>query len=992
MHRRIAALFATLLTLTVFSFAPRTAFAADEGTLGTVYLGSYASGGIVASDENDGATEQTPVATFERAKELLATDGTIVLNGAIFVEGETATFSLEGKGDAHVERRELESSSGAMFIIEPGSTVTFDHITLDNGNREKASDSLMLIDGPDTTVTLGDGARLINSATSRGQFGSAVYCDGATLIMDQGAEVSGNTTTGAGYGAIFLCNGSSFEMRGGTISDNVSNRGGAVGILGSSMEMSGGTISGNRTYGALDGDDSYGGAIYISNYEAQSGLPGSENGWVDADARFTMTGGTISNNEAGVYGGAICTYPTGRNSSTHEVYVDIKGGTIKDNEAGSGGGAIAAFEVDEPSTHLTISGGDILDNTASHNGGGIFVYGIDEPGNVTMSGGTISGNGAGVGGGIQLYQGSHACMSITGGSIVDNNRTTWGGGAYIGSGCTLTITGGTIEGNNGNKDQSTTLGDGVYVGGTFEVEDGENGGPVIDQDNDVYLPSGHVIDVIGAFSGATTENPINITSEDLAVEPKDAATPGTKLVNYHDESGGVDAASKADEDGIYVPSAKMYKRDATLVIGKSVHDSQLNYMTYVTEDPTLTLEVLDMTAYTGGDSHDSDPFPAPRYRVRMNAPLASALGEDGLAGLTLTDASGDEVELVEASDGVVMIPDVDETYTFQGMATQRRSARSGAADDAEAGLYEVGLAAGEALEAETDAGADVVVEVDPGTLTVRYVNDADEVASGAAELTSAVLAASDLASSDASSFRAVVDDSAVFSTNNRAELGLAGTDGTACSAEPALLADELLLADDGSSREPAMRAKAERYLASQGIATANRSWDFQYLDLVNAHDGNAWLASSTGADIYWPYPAGTDENTEFTLVRYSDLYREYGINGVEAIDDALATTELSTVAVENTPYGIKFHVDTNGYGPFALSWVSDGARPGGTPEEPSTPAAPQAPNAGTTPHGAMPETGDDTLMLVGVAAVTGLAALASGAYVAARQRRQQTRR
>ena len=126
-----------------------------------------------------------------------------------------------------------------------------------------------------------------------------------------------------------------------------------------------------------------------------------------------------------------------------------------------------------------------------------------------MAGGTIQGNHAGWdGGGIALYQGS--TMSITGGDITeDNTADIAGGGAYIQDQSRLVMTGGTIKGNNASSDQSKTQGDGVYVGGTFEVADGENGGPVIDQDNDVYLPSGHVIDVVGSFTGATASNPIN---------------------------------------------------------------------------------------------------------------------------------------------------------------------------------------------------------------------------------------------------------------------------------------------------------------------------------------------------------------------------------------------------------------------------------------------------------------------------------------------------
>ena len=145
------------------------------------------------------------------------------------------------------------------------------------------------------------------------------------------------------------------------------------------------------------------------------------------------------------------------------------------------------------------------------------------------------------------------------------------------------------------------------MGGTFNVGDGVDGGPVVDENNDVYLPTGHVIDVISTFTGAIPDNPINITSVERDVEPETGDPAGTKLVNYHDEAGSIGAAQKADDDVIYVPSAKMLAQDPLLGIGKSMNENQLNYMTYVKAKPTLTLEMLNMVSYTGGDSSMMTP-------------------------------------------------------------------------------------------------------------------------------------------------------------------------------------------------------------------------------------------------------------------------------------------------------------------------------------------------------------------------------------------------
>lgn len=550
----------------------------EENLLDTVYL-NPSSG----NDEATGNSVEEAVQSFDRAKELLATDGTIELIGALRPTG-TVTYSLEGKGNARIVRCNPDHGDMWMLYIDAGANVTLDHIVFD-GQKANAAEGIVRVEN-ESSLTLEEGAVIENSITNSGHFGSAIEAyDDAKVVMKDGSFVRNNSTTSAGYGAVLVANSSELEMYGGEISGNRSSRGGGVALLASDMTMRGGTISGNTAYYISSGGG-YGGGVYVSNYEAYSGTPGSDVIKSD-DSHFTMTGGTIEDNHADVYGGGILTWAESR-APAGETFVDLQRGSITGNSADNSGGGVVAFLWSGNDCHLSISGDTaIAENEAVRFGGGVFLYGVGKENLATMAGGTIQGNHAGWdGGGIALYQGS--TMSITGGDITeDNTANIAGGGAYIQDQSRLVMTGGTIKGNNASSDQSKTQGDGVYVGGTFEVADGENGGPVIDQDNDVYLPSGHVIDVVGSFTGATASNPINITSADCTIEPEGGSTPGTKLVNYHNEAGGVDAAQKADDDGIYVPSAKMLEDDPTLAIGKSENQNQRNYMTYVkqTEQP-----------------------------------------------------------------------------------------------------------------------------------------------------------------------------------------------------------------------------------------------------------------------------------------------------------------------------------------------------------------------------------------------------------------------
>ena len=82
-------------------------------------------------------------------------------------------------------------------------------------------------------------------------------------------------------------------------------------------------------------------------------------------------------------------------------------------------------------------------------------------------------------------------------------------------------------------------GTGIFQAGTFELSDDA----VVSVENDVYLPSGRIIDVVDAFDGATRACPVSITSGSRG-RARWGLRPGTKLVRYHDAAGGVDAARR----------------------------------------------------------------------------------------------------------------------------------------------------------------------------------------------------------------------------------------------------------------------------------------------------------------------------------------------------------------------------------------------------------------------------------------------------------------
>ena len=215
----------------------------------------------------------------------------------------------------------------------------------------------------------------------------------------------------------------------------------------SSFTMYGGTISGNRVGGDTSGDD--GAGVFV-----QSGT-------------FTMYGGKITDNRV-------------------------------EKSLNDGGGGVV-FSSDDT---FIMYGGEISNNYSVDYGGGIMAIGY---GSVELRGGTISGNTSDALGGaiwsnksVTIYEG----VNITGNKAVD-------GGGISTYNTSLTIKGGNIT----NNTVTTGNGGGVYLnGGTFTISGNVkiSGNKKGSSANNVYLPKGETISVIGELTGTT---PIGITTK-----------------------------------------------------------------------------------------------------------------------------------------------------------------------------------------------------------------------------------------------------------------------------------------------------------------------------------------------------------------------------------------------------------------------------------------------------------------------------------------------
>jgi uncharacterized repeat protein (TIGR02543 family) len=227
--------------------------------------------------------------------------------------------------------------------------------------------------------------------------------------------------SGASGAGVYVNSGGRLTLSGGKISGNtVAYNGGGV-INSGNFTMTGGTVFNNNEYGV---------------YTTGSG------------SNFTMTGGEITNNRYGVY---LATANSFFNMTNGKISGNTGGGYTGSGTFTMTGGEISnnVRGVSNSGTFL-MSGGKISDNTISNHGGGVY-----NSGTFTMTGGEITNNivtGNYNGGGVY----NSGTFTMLGGEISKNTATN-GGGVYVNSG-NVYLNGGKISGNT-----ATRNGGGIWV-------------------------------------------------------------------------------------------------------------------------------------------------------------------------------------------------------------------------------------------------------------------------------------------------------------------------------------------------------------------------------------------------------------------------------------------------------------------------------------------------------------------------------------------------
>lgn len=326
----------------------------------------------------------------------------------------------------------------------------------------------------------------------------------------------------------------------------------------------------------------------------------------------------------------------------------------------------------------------------------------------------------------------------------------------------------------------------------------------------------------------------------------------------------------------------------------------------------ITIGLRDLTIYTGGNEEGGNlnGFPTPRY---TGIPKDVTFYVDGTKWeeeedypFHVTYTKGEEQPDLSVKDTGIYAP-----------------------DDTEAGLYIAHIVPkeeGALITAELADKTQADVDFETAVLTVRDVLDKESneqlgvIVSEASEGTSEEdLTAQQKEELSEGLAVVTVPEGSKISVNGDDTLGVVDVEDTA------LLFDDLLYFNvvDEETGNIVLQDRAEETLKKLGREMENRQYEMKYLDLVQDQDGNLWLSSSKGSDIYWPYPEGTDENTRFDLFHYRGLHREYGIKGNLEESEMVYHAPEEQVKIENTEYGIRFHIPESGFSPFVLSWADD---------------------------------------------------------------------
>lgn len=971
--------------------AVKAARAAADNSLETVYVSAEGDDENGAGTEESPVASLAKAVnvvksggTIQLLTDLNAASLTYIEAKAVTVNGNGHSIT---RSDGFAQKNDLARGGYNPAIIEVanGASLRLENITINDAFRQEADTYLEQVTGGDNknneqkvqdaiiaayhgggTITLGSGTTLKNfGGMSAVRVGGQGESDSSSskLIMESGSKiVDDNLGSRKGGAAAIWSQGGIVEMKAGSSVSNIDGR---------AIFLEDGGVA--DVYGAISGITANSYMTFDPGKGSTPGGGGTNNGFagiaaaITGNSTFTLgEGGTVSNivSDAGnasdiafmLVGSSLITEKGSKISDINTIgIVDNNGGKININ------GTVSdcttknvLFRLRGAAVTFVLGEGGLIENVSTTDAGIVYLNG----GTPTVEiSGTIQN--------AEVGRSTWAVIFMSPNGVREQGTlklTSTGKITNITKGYAITAQESAKVSLDGEISNCSGYALEYKTYKTSLVDIGQNAN--ISNTNGIYITKGqtandtnqHVVFESGAaISDVVKISAFNITlnddystiklgnaSTDAATAIKDSVTEqhsDWKVIGSNaawiqpSESEvhiTVDRPSSVKKMGLFAAYVPL-NEDGTPVEGeeavlKEIDNSETldieltgltagqSYALMLVNNAEYTLTPDDVTIYRGGgqgdETYDNGGFP----ELTINNSVDLRYTGD----ITSLEIKGEKIEATDEKtllDQLIENLEVKYTHSDGTVAT----------DDSKPGEYAVTLSWKNGLTDEDVRinGNDVKLE-GAGTLIVRDVDNVTGATSGDAthelldsEPTAPVEHAEAIAKTETSSWGTVYQPSFYLNDDDDREI-----------EDPSgiqILDDGLLLEED-DNRQELMEQKAADYLGAPVEGQAYR-YDFHYLDLVDAFNGNAWVSASYGTTVYLPYPEGVTEDNANELgvkvIHYKDLHREYGISGQAEVEEAIAACELETMEVEFDANGIKFDVPREGFSPFAIVWQTE---------------------------------------------------------------------
>lgn len=481
--------------------------------------------------------------SLEKLKEALLIGGNIYISSNIDITEElqvTLPTKLTSEDNGQYTLIRGDSYLGNMIVVNKGSLV-LENIILDgNGKNIQSNGSILGINNG--KVFIGENAIIRNNyyfyLNGSSYYGSGISLVGNSTLKMYGGEISDNIITRHDYrsygAAIYLDKGSSFYMEEGILKNNSAIMGGEGGAIYSyygTIEITGGSIIDNvaTLYGGAIVNE--GGTVNISNVNISNNSTLQN----ETSLNSNIYGGAIYNLNNGTLNINNCEFTNNKASGTAET---VAGGAI----ASSGG--VVNISMTKFSNNTVINN---KENYMSWGGsiaafGGAIVYFDDS---------TVSYSEADYGGGIYVSS-TNTQFNMKSGKFEYNLAHHQGGGMFVWDEGTIQIDAGYIT---HNKCDATPT--------TYKSNFGA-GGIMVEEDGNLILGKTVISDNKVNDTGEEAIKPVAVDKYGVAIAGCPTSDINLSLANFAIFDNEISSSAEADVSVATRDGAKLVLSDSMI--------------------------------------------------------------------------------------------------------------------------------------------------------------------------------------------------------------------------------------------------------------------------------------------------------------------------------------------------------------------------------------------------------------------------------------------